>query len=398
MHPGLPRARPAALALAAFALLLPVPSSPTAPAAARAQDAKALKDLFKGKLVSAKGRRVEIAYDFADPVQAQDFRAAWPFQQPPAGGNFRIDGKTLRADGNAGFRHKAVFDGDVRVSLSAACEDAKDFGVVLTDEERTTFDLFAVADTRFSLLDRKAPLQHMVATFLPAGAGPGGSTEWRYVQTAYEPRIGSAPVEIAVRKKGALNEFRIAGSKLGGNDKEAKVGPRHGAVLFTLGSRLAISRLTLAGVLDAAWLREQGAAFEDLVPEDADPMEGERKEGGPAAGGDPKTPPSTDWFVPAAKVMNASLPRDDREKAAEELIALKERRALRQMIDLMYRDDDALGRDIGNRVFKGIVGKETGFRADLPKEARLKAMERVWAMYYAAKDALEKEEKKKEKP
>ena len=83
-----------------------------------------------------------------------------------------------------------------------------------------------------------------------------------------------------------------------------------------------------------------------------------------------------------------------REKAADALAATKERQALRPLIDLMYRDDDPLGRDLAARVFKAVSGKETGYKADTPKEIRMKAMPRVWDAWYSVKEALEKEEKK----
>lgn len=363
--------------------------------------AKALKDLFKGKVVSVKGRRVDIAYDFSDPAQAGDWSPTYPFVRPTSSGGFRVEAKALRGDGNAGFRHRAVFDGELKMTATVACEDAKNFGALVLDEDKTQFNLCALADTVFSLMDRKAPLQHMLTTFQPAGQGTGGNTDWRYVQTSYEPRVGGEPLDISIRKRGALNEFRFGPSgKLGGTDKETRVGNRLAVGFFVLGSRIVVSKATVSGVLDAKWLRENGVTFEDTVPDDPDPLEGEKaKDPVPAGGpGDGKGPAAgQDWTGLAARVSNLSLPKEEREKAAEALIETKERRALRPMIDLMYREDDATGRELGGRVFKGIFGREIGFRADLPREARLKAMPRIWEIWYATKDQLDKEDAKKDK-
>lgn len=363
---------------------------------------KPLKDLFKGKVVSVKGRRIDIAYDFSDPVQAQDWASSYPFLRPATSGGFRLDGKALRGDGNAGWRHRAVFDGDLRLTATIACEDAKNFGAVVMDEDRTQFDLFGLADTVFSLMDRKAPLQHMLTTFLPSGQGAGGNTEWRYVATSYEPRVGTDPLEISVRKRGAMNEFRFGASgRLSGNDREARVGGRLAVAFYVLGSKVVVTKASVSGVLDAKWLREQGAAFEDSTPEDPDPLEGEKekpKDPAPPAGGGPdaKGPAAgTEWAVLAGKLGNPSLPKEEREKAAAALVEGKERLALRAMIDLMYNEEDLLGRDLAARVFRGISGKETGFRADLPKDARLKVMPRVWDVWYGVKEQLDREEAKK---
>ncbi len=362
--------------------------------------AKGVRDLFRGKVVSLKGRRIEVSYDFSDPAQAQDWTASYPFLKPAASGGFRVEGKALRGDGNSGWRHRAVFDGELKLTATISCPDAQNFGAFVADEDRTQFDLFALADTYFSLLDRKRPLQHMITTFQPSGQGPGGSTEWRYVQAGYEPHVGGDPLEISVRKRGALNEFRFGTGRLAGADRETKVGPRLAAGLYAMGARVVVAKAAIAGVLDAAWLRQQGAAFEDTVPEDPDPLEPEKekpREPAPAAG-DPKAPDAApEWAALAAKVANASLQREEREKAAEALIEMKERRALRTMIDLFYREEDLVGRDIGNRVFKAISGKETGLRPDLPRDARLKLMPRVWETWYAVKDQLDREDSKKGK-
>jgi hypothetical protein len=372
------------------------PGGATPPAGA----AKGVRDLFKGKVVSLKGRRIEVSYDFSDPAQAQDWSGAYPFLRPTPSGGFRVEGKAVRGDGNAGWRLRAVFDGELKLTATVTCQDAQNFGVVVTDEDHTQFDLFALADTYFSLLDRKRPLQHMITTFQPAGQGPGGATEWRYVQATYEPHVGGEPFDISVRKRGALNEFRFGTGRLAGADKETKVGPRLAAGFYILGARVVVAKAAISGVLDAAWLRQQGVAFEDTVPEDPDPLEAEKekpKEPSPGAP-DAKGPGgSPEWPALAARVANLSSPREDREKAAESLIDLKERRALRSMIDLFYRDEDLVGRELGNRVFKGITGKETGFRADLPRESRLKIMPRVWEIWYAVKDQLDKEDSKKGK-
>ena len=157
--------------------------------------------------------------------------------------------------------------------------------------------------------------------------------------------------------------------------------------------------MILSGVLDAKWLRENGIAFEDRVPQDADPPLGDKeKEKDPTAVAPPAPDPGANaWQELLRKVSDASLPKGEREKAADDLAATKERRALRPLIDLLYSDDDDVGRDAAYRAFKGIAGKDPGFRADAPKEARLKALPRVWELWYAVKDALDREDRNKEK-
>lgn len=389
-----------ALLLLALASGAPVRAEEPAPAG------KALKDVLRGKIVSFKGRRVEVAYDFQEPDQANDWTHSHPFVSPATSGGWRVDGKSLRGDGNCARKHRAIFDGEVRLKATLSSEDAKNFGVVVLDEDHSQFDLFAVADTYFSLLDRKPPLQHMVTTFLPAGTGPGNSTEWRYVKVAAEPRVSSEPFEITVRKKGALNEFRIGPSaRLAGADKECTVGPRLVPAFYTLGSRVVVTRVVVSGVLDAKWLRSEGVAFEGDTPPDPEPL---AEEGGeappPPAAPDAKAPapgeaPPVDWQAALRKISDAMAPAADRAKAADDLAASKEKRALRPLIDLLYREDDAVGREQGARAFKAISGKETGYRHDGSKDARRAAMPRVWDVWYGYQELIEKEDRKsKEKP
>jgi hypothetical protein len=385
--------RAAILAAGLLCALAPGAASPAedGPGAARAP-----KEFFKGKVVSFKGRRIEIAYDFADPGQAEDWMPTYPFLSPPTSGGWRVEAGSMRGDGYAGYRHRAVFDGDVKLVATVSSEDAKNFGAVVLDEDHSQFTLFALADTVFSLRDHKPPLQHMVTTFLPAGSGPGGSTEWRYVQTAYEPRISSDPLEVTVRKKGALNEFRIGPSgRLAGADKEARVGPRMGAAFYTLGARVVVRKAVVSGVLDAAWLRASGIAFEDNVPEDTDPMEGEKGKDAGGASPDGRPAEGADWTALLRRVSDPAATKDDREKAADALAATKDRAVLRPLIDLLYSDTDPLARELAARVFRAVSGKETGYRAESPKEFRLKAMPRVWEVWYAVKEQLEKEEREK---
>jgi hypothetical protein len=401
IHAFSPTIRRAAALLVAAAFLGPasVPASASpSPPAVPAQAAKTLKEFFKGKLVSVKGRRVELAYDFADPAQEKDWAPVYPFQKPQGSGGWRITAAALRGDGNSGWRHRATFDGDVRLTATLSCEDAKDFGAVVLDEDKTQFDIFALADSVFGGMDRQPPGMHMVATFQPAGTGPGGNTEWRYVERKWEPKIGAEPFELSVRKQGTLNEFRFgAAGKIGGNDKEAHVGPRMAPAFYTLGSRVVVTRAVVSGVLDPAWLRSQGIAFvsdspEEEKPDDAAPKDGG---GGPApASAEPKAP-AVDWMDLVRKVVDSNLPRDVREKAADALAESKERRALRPMIDVLYSETDPTGRDLAIKVFKGISGKEVGFKGDTSRETRIKLMPRVWDIWYQAKEALDREEREK---
>jgi len=379
-------------------LLLPFLASPAAPTAS-AQDAPAPTKVapasfFKGKVASLDGRRIELSYDFADPAQAADWIHTHPFVRPATTGGWRVEQGALRGDGNAGWRHRATFDGEVTLKGMVSSEDARNFGALVLDEERSTFTIFALADATFTLLDRRAPLEHMITTFKDAGQGPGGSTEWRYVQTAYEPKIGSGEIEITVRKKGPQNDFLFAGTgRLSGKDVEATVGPKLAPAFYTLGSRVVIRRVTVAGVLDAAWLRKNDIAFEDRVPEDpnapppdAAPTDAKGRPGGGDA--------ATEWVELVRKIADRSLSREEREGAADALTELKEKRAVRYLIDVLYDDDDETGREVAHKAFKGIVGKDGGYRYNAPREFRLKAMPRVWEYWYSLRELIEKEEKK----
>ncbi len=348
---------------------------------------------FKGKVLSMKGRRIELSYDFQDPAQIADWTHTHPFLTPPTTGGWRVEGGALRGEGSCAARHRAVFDGDVAVEATISSEKARDFGAVVISEEGTTFTLFSLNDAYFSFKDGRLPNEHMVTTFLPAGTGPGGTTFWRYVQTVYEPRVGADPVKISLRKKGANNEFRFAGTgRLGGDDVEARVGPAFFPAFYVIESRAVVKDVKVSGILSTAWLRQNGIAFEDTVPEGPKPGDPP-----PAAGGPPSRVEDAPWRALAAVVANGSLSREEREKAAKDLIATKEKRAVRAMIDILYNEADEDGREIAYGVFKGISGKDAGYRPTGDAEARQKSMENVWKVWLALRTAAEREEAKQGK-
>jgi hypothetical protein len=380
------RGRIAALLLASLA------GGAAAPPGAAAQEpaGTAAAAWFKGKVISLKGRRVELSYDFSDPAQAQDFAPATPFVAPPSTGGWRVESGALRGEGSCAFRLRAVFDGEVRIEGTIASERARDFGALVLSEDSPTFTLFALADRYFSLKDNRPPLQHQVTTFLPPGAAGGMDTAFRYVQTSWEPAVGQDAVKVDIRKKGARNDFTFAGAgRLGGDDKEAAVGPRLGAAFYCIESRAVVDDVKVTGVLCAKWLRAQGIAFEDKVPVDDPPPAAPVPPG--AGGGAPRG----DGPALARKVADRALPREEREAAAKALVESKDRRQARAMIPLMYDEEDKVGRELGALAFKGLTGRESGFRHDAPMEARTKAMAKVWEHWLALRDQIEKDEKKK---
>jgi hypothetical protein len=347
------------------------------------------QSVFRGKVESFKGRRIELRYDFADAVQGEDWAEVHPFVLPPRQGGWRIEGGALRGSGSVSYRLRAVFDGDVSLEATMDSEKGKDFGAAVISEEGSTFTLFSVNDAFFSIRDNSLPNQHMVTTFLPSGTGPGGTTYWRYVQRTYEPRVAPGKVRISLRKKGAANEFKFGeGGTLAGNDVEATVGPEYSPAFCILESNAVVTGVKVTGVLSAAWLRSKNIPFEELEPKE--PETPAATGPGAAAGAD-----SDAWKALVRIVTDATKPKEDREKAAKDLVAGKEKRAVRPMIDLMYSDEDEVGREVGLFVLRGISGKDPGYRPSADKDTRLKSMDKVWAIWYGLRNLIEKEDAKK---
>ncbi len=67
------------------------------------------------------------------------------------------------------------------------------------------------------------------------------------------------------------------------------------------------------------------------------------------------------------------------------------------MIDLLYREEDPTGRELGYKVFKAISGKDPNYKPDSSKEARIKSMQLVWEVWYSVRDQIEREDAKKGK-
>lgn len=357
-----------------------------------AQDApKApVQQAFHGKVESFKGRRIELSYDFSDAVQGKDWAEVHPFVLPARSGGWRIEGGALRGEGTVSYRLRAVFDGDVTLTATLDSEKGRDYGAAVLSEEGSTFTLFSINDAFFSLKDGRLPNEHMVTTFLPAGTGPGGSTFWRYVQTSYEPRVPLGKVEVSVHKKGDHNRFKFGGTGvLEGNDVEAKVGPELAPAFYILDSRVVVTGVKVSGLLSANWLRQNGVAFDETVKDEPKPPadDGAKPEDG-AADDEP-------WKALVARLKDKGLDRAEREKAARDLIALKEKKAARPMIDVLYDDDDGDGRELAYAVFKGLSGKDAGYRPGADADTRVKSMDKVWAVWFAMRNLIERDEAKK---
>ncbi|MHC4923282.1 MAG: hypothetical protein ACYTG4_04300 [Planctomycetota bacterium] len=380
--------------VAALALAIPASAS-AAPqeAAGEAASGRTIETFFKGKVKSVKGRAVTIEYDFSSKGQGADWASTYPFMSPGRSGGFRVETGSIIGNGNAGLRHRAVFDGDVTVEATLTSDSPRNIGVVMLSEDTNTFTLFSIADSVFTLMDKRMPQEHMITTFLPAGKGPGGSTEWRYVKTARKPRVEAGAVTVFARKKGPLNEFRFgSGGNLRGNDVEATVGPRLAASFFVLKGSVVVRDVRISGVLDQKWLKENNISYEAAATPTPEVKPETEKE--PRGGTKPEAPVASDgpdWRELVARVRDVNLTENERTAAAETLIEMKERWAARPMIDLLYSEDDTLGRKLGHKVFKALTRKDGGYNPRAPKDYRLKTMQKVWAVWFRLRTALEKE-------
>src|SRR5437762_2243622 len=142
-----------------------------------------VEKFFKGKILKLDGRAIEIAYDFEDPGQLDDFEAAMPFRAIRTLTRTLENGQ-LRLTGTGSLRHKSLFD-KTSAGASATLVPIKthDFGFAVTEEQESeVFTLYCLYDHYFSLGDGKDTRQNMIIKFIPRDpkANKEGQQDWRY--------------------------------------------------------------------------------------------------------------------------------------------------------------------------------------------------------------------------
>jgi len=110
---------------------------------------KGLSGLFHAAQLKRDGRRIRLAYDFADEAQMLDWEQTQIFPNQ-RGGEFREARGGVRGTGTAVLLLRAFFENNVTISCQAKNQEAKSHGLVLCQEGlETRFLMWMVANHYF---------------------------------------------------------------------------------------------------------------------------------------------------------------------------------------------------------------------------------------------------------
>jgi hypothetical protein len=350
-----------------------------------------VEDFFAGgRVVSFRGRRITLDYDWSDPACLADFVEANPFLQAPSGG-FEVSRGKLEARGVGALVHKGVFEADITVEAVVESETPWDIGVLLVQPGLTDrFLLFALSDRYFSRKDRQEPNQHMITVVGAEVTDGDEGSNFRYLTRTREPALEKGgPLEIAVAKSGDRNRFRFAGATLLAADRHGRF-PAVRPALYVLQSSMTVRSLSISGMLRESFLREKRIRFD---PDERDPVGPPRIEEPEA---EPDPPPrrggrggrpwgrrtgGSEAMGLVAKLRDTGLPEAEREQAAGGLdrknVKVDEFKAL---LDTLY-SDDLVTRSLAIAVLKRVTGKTLGYNPKAPEEHRRKTI-RSWFKFF----------------
>jgi len=349
-----------------------------------------VEKFFKGKVVKVDGRAVEIAYDFSDAAQLDDFEPSTPFRAIRTLTR-AIEAGQLRVTGTGGLRHKAVFDKTAGASATLTPIKNHDMGFAVTEErESEVFTLYCVYDRYFGLGDKKTYPQNMIIKFIPRDprGNADGRQEWRYCARSVKPVIERG-AQYKVEIERGDNQSRMVVADWEGKGREADRDLTSQMVaLYGYEADYKVDDLVVRGTLDPSWIERNHVDLSTWKPS------------APPAAPDPNAPakPAAPTIAPelAARVRakidgwpaetkpaemakllsDASVPEALRSEAVQKVVTVGDKRLVPFLVDGLYADDEP-SRRLTNEALVKLVGKNFGFKSDAPEDQRKKAIQGV---------------------
>jgi hypothetical protein len=387
------RTTPAAFCLVAASALSAAAGDGAAPPAPPAQ-ASALvpvEKFFKGKVVKVEGKSIEIAYDFADAAQLDDFDMSIPFRAIKTIAR-SIDVGQLRITGTGCLRHKAVFDKTAGATATLTPVKNHDFGFAVTEEhESEVFTLYCLYDKYFGLGDNKTIAQNMIIKFIPRDpkTNKDGRQDWRYCGShGQKPEIErGAQYKVEIERGDNQSKFAINDWKTGGKEWDRDLFTQM-VSLYGYEADFKVDDLVVRGTLDPGWIERSRVDLSTWKPPapkpPADPN-APAKPAAPAAASDLAArvrakidgwPAETKPAELAALLRDAAVPEDLKSEAAQKAVAAGEKRLVPFLVDGLYADDEP-SRRLSYDALAKLAGKSFGYRSDAPEEQRKKAIQAV---------------------
>ncbi|MCG3133577.1 MAG: hypothetical protein HMLKMBBP_00770 [Planctomycetes bacterium] len=344
-----------------------------------------LQKFFGGKVLSLKGRTIEISYDFEDPGQLADFDAACPFRAI-ADAKWKHERGRVTFTGTGSMRHKAVFEDKVSMAAKFTPRKPRDFGFAATeDRESEIFTLYCCYDRYFSAGDNVHVPQNMVIKFLARDLKRAdGMQDWRYCGSRGqnpEIRVGET-YRVTMSRTGLESQMAI-GDDFTSKGKEAgreMVGIR--LAVYGYDASVEVDDLVLKGDLDPAFVAKHNldlASWKPPVPPPAETA---------GAAGEPAIPDSVrervraqiaDYPIGTKPAVLATLLRDEklpaslRAEAAEKAKSSGVKKIVPHLVEGLY-SPDVEARKLSFDVLKHLTGKNFAYRPEGPEDQRKKSV------------------------
>lgn len=367
--------------------ILLLPAAALADGTPAAQTAKVpVEQFFKGRITKVAGREIEIAYDFENAAQLDDFEISIPFRAVRTVTR-AIEGGRLRITGTGSVRHKAVFDKSVGATVTLVPQKNHDFGLAVTeDHESEVFTLYCLYDHYFSLGDGKDTRQNMVIKFIPRDpkSNKEGQQDWRYCGSHGEkPAIErNQPYKVEIARGGNTSKFVIGDWSTEGKEASRDLLTQMVA-LYAYDGDFKADDLVVRGTLDAGFVERNHIDLTTWKPS-AEPSPADAK-ASPAIAPEVAArvrariagwPGETKAPDMAALLRDPSIPADLRAEAVEKAVSAGDKKLVPYLVDGLFCDDET-ARRLSNEALTKLAGRTFGFRADAPEEQRKKAIQSV---------------------
>jgi hypothetical protein len=351
-----------------------------------------VEQFFKGKITKLDGQSIEIAYDFENAAQLDDFELSLPFRAIKTVARV-IENGAVRITGTGSLRHKALFGKTCGASATLTPNKNHDFGFAVTEErESEVFTLYCLYDRYFGAGDNVKVPQNMIIKFIPRDpkSNKAGQQDWRYCGSrGQKPEIERGQAYKVEIERGD-NQSRLVINDWESKGKEASRDLTSQAVaLYAYDGDFKADDLVVRGTLDAGWVDRNHIDLTTWKPP-APPADANA----PGGAGKPATPgvapevaarvrakiagwPSeTKPAEMAALLRDASVPEVLRTEAAQKATDSGEKKLVPYLVDGLYADDE-VGRRLSGDVISKLAGKSFGYRAEAPEDQRKKAIQAI---------------------
>jgi hypothetical protein len=385
--------RPALACLLALTAAPAVADGPPPPAPAPAAPASPggkvpVEQFFKGRITKLDGLTIEIAYDFENPAQLDDFELSIPFRAIKTVAR-AIENGAVRITGTGSLRHKALFGKTAGASATLTPNKNHDFGFAVTEErESEVFTLYCLYDRYFGAGDNVKVPQNMIIKFIPRDPkSKDGRQDWRYCGSrGQKPEIERGqPYKVEIER--GDNQSRLVINDWESKGKEAARDLTSQAVaLYAYDGDFKADDLVVRGTLDAGWVERNHLDLTTWKPSAPDAnAAGAAKPAAPGIAPDAAArvrakiagwPSDTKPAEMAALLRDANVPEALRTEAAQKAADSGEKKLVPYLVDGLYADDE-VSRRLSGDVLAKLAGKSFGYRAEAPEDQRKKAIQSI---------------------